>query len=139
MKVTKLIREYIEEQVSMVYDAKTNPYAEQANRDRQKIRDFGDTLRKQQQAAIDQFVAEMPVYDSWRDWGPFKPEPRCPDFGRARSKAMMEKERWEKENQKAKAAKIREIMLAVELGANRTELNDMIEKLTGNRPEEERT
>lgn len=40
MKVTKLIREYVEERVSKVYDAKENPYAYQAELDKKKLEDF---------------------------------------------------------------------------------------------------
>jgi hypothetical protein len=42
---------------------------------------------------------------------------------------MVDERTWNEENKKAKNAKIREIMLALELGANRQELNDMINKL----------
>jgi hypothetical protein len=37
MKVTKLIREYVEEQVAKVYDSRENPYSAQADVDRQKL------------------------------------------------------------------------------------------------------
>jgi hypothetical protein len=129
MKVTKLIREYVEEQVAKVYNSKTNPYSEQAKLDRQMIEDFKTELHRQQKEAIEKFNSENELLNSWNDYQPCKISTSVPGFSHCVTKAMMNEELWKKENARLKAAKIRDIMLALELGANRQELNDMIAKL----------
>lgn len=127
MKVTKLIREYVEEQVSKVYDAKENPYYEQSKMDAQKIAEFKDTLKDITYKAVEEFLSKNNILNSWTD----KPEVPSsdPTFHRWKTQAMLDAATWNKENTQQKNAKIREIMLALELGANRQELNDMIAKL----------
>lgn len=132
MKITKLIREYVEEQVSKVYDAKQNPYSEQAALDRQKIEDFKAYLKKQQAETIKQFTLENELYTS--NWSgskvtPYEVHTEIPYFGSTYTKTMLDEIDWNEANIKAKNAKIREIMITLELGANRQELNDMIAKL----------
>jgi hypothetical protein len=130
MKVTKLIREYVEEQVSKVYDTKENPYTEQAEIDRQKLKDFGEELRNQQRESIEKFLSENELFDN--HWDGFRPKTVCtnvPCFSYCFTQAIIDEKKWKEENNKAKKAKIRDIILALELGANRQELQDMIEKL----------
>lgn len=131
MKVTKLIREYVEEQVSKVYDAKVNPYTEQAELDRQKVKAFTEELRVQQKAAIERFLSENELFeDDWR--GLRRKTEACtsvPRFDYCNTQAMLDQKEWHIKNKQAKAAKIREIILNLELGANKQELNEMIAKL----------
>ena len=131
MKVTKLIREYVTEQVSKVYNDKVNPYSEQAELDRQKIEAFREELKNQQREAIEKFASENEVFEEgWRGAvNPFKVSTSVPSFHYVVTKAMMDEKKWREENEKAKLSKIREILLALELGANRQELNDMIAEL----------
>lgn len=130
MKVTKLIREYVEEQVSKVYDAKQSPFAEQAKLDKQMIKDFERELHNQQKDLIEAFLIKTPLFDHYRKDKPLENvSTNIPSFYYAYTKAMIEDEHWHQENTKIKAAKIREIMLNLELGASRQELNDMIAKL----------
>lgn len=130
MKVTKLIREYVEEQVSIAYDAKVNPYKEQANLDREKIKNFQEELHLQQKELLNNFLSENKLFDDWGNHRPITNISTCtPGFHRYYTTAMLNEKQWENENQRLKSAKIREIMINLELGANRQELNDMIAKL----------
>ena len=128
MKVTKLIREYVEEQVGKVYNAKVNPYSEQAELDRQKLKDFMETIREQQQEFINKFLLENPAINTW-DNRPYVKSAETLHFSNWGTQATVNEKKWEQENKRQKDAKIREIMLSLELGANRQELNDMIAKL----------
>lgn len=128
MKVTKLIREYVEEQVSKVYDAKVNPYAKQAEIDLKTIEEFEEQLRSTQQEQIDKFLSEFPLFNSYTR-EPTTRKAYAPNFTYDMSQAMQDKNDWDRENTKQKKAKVRDIIIALELGANRQELNDMIEKL----------
>ena len=130
MKVTKLIREYVEEQVAKVYNAKVNPYSEQAEIDRQKLKAFEEEIRDQQRKAIEKFLSENELFED--KYSGFKPKTVCtsiPSFRYCYTQAMVDEHKWNEDNKRNKSAKIREIMLALELGANRQELNDMIAKL----------
>ena len=128
MKVTKLIREYVEEQVSKVYDTKINPYSEQAEIDRQKIKDFEHYLRQAQQELIDQFLIELPLFNAYNR-EPTDRKASVSNLSYDYSQNMINEMDWKRENIRKKKDKIKEIMLALELGANRQELNDMIAKL----------
>lgn len=128
MKVTKLIREYVEEQVSKVYDAKVNPYTEQAERDREKIHLFENYLREEQQKLIDKFLIECPLFDSYVH-EPTTRKAAAPNLSYDCSQAMLDEVNWKRENVRQKKEKIREIIINLELGANRQELYDMIAKL----------
>lgn len=130
MKVTKLIREYVEEQVSKVYDAKENPYTRYAKLDEMKLEDFQNELHKQQRELIDEFFQENDLYHAWSGELVKQMHTKCPDItGSFKTKAMIEKSKWDRENKRQQDVKVREIMVALELGANRQELNDMIAKL----------
>ena len=129
MKVTKLIREYVEEQVSKVYDSKENPYSKQAELDKQKFEDFKKELLASQKKEIEKFFDENNVLDGWSDYKPCTPSAQIPGFSRCVTASMKCAEDWKKENIRQRNAKVREIILALELGANRQELNDMIAKL----------
>lgn len=130
MKVTKLIREYVEEQVSKVYDSKENPYSKQAELDKQMLEDFQNELRTKQREAIEKFSSENELFDkSWDGFKPYKISTTVPSFYYCFTHAMIDEIKWNEENQRVKKSKIREIILALELGANRQELNDMIAKL----------
>ena len=128
MKVTKLIREYVEEQVSKVYDTKINPYSEQAEIDRQKIKDFEHYLRQAQQELIDQFLIELPLFNAYNR-EPTDRKASVSNLSYDYSQNMINEMDWKRENIRKKKDKIKEIMLALELVANRQELNDMIAKL----------
>lgn len=127
MKVTKLIREYVEEEVGKVYDAKVNPYAEQAKLDYQKIKDFEEQLNEIKYKAVQAFILENGIYNR-NSREPVEPSSN-PSLFSWRTKAMLDEQDWKAKNNDIKKAKIREIMLALELGANRQELNEMIAKL----------
>lgn len=129
MKVTKLIREYVEEQVSKVYDAKENPYSKQAELDKQMLEDAQTQLINQQQEFIDNFLRNTQLYSYWNDDKLEHISAKTTSISQYQTSSMLKKKNWDKENLKLKNAKIREIILALELGANRQELNDMIAKL----------
>ena len=128
MKVTKLIREYVEEEVCKVYESKQNPYSEQANVDREKIEEFKKLLRNQQQELIDTFTSTTPLV-SWYNYEPTTVSATIPTFSGVVTQAMLDESNWRKENTRLKQAKIREIILNLELGANREELKAMIAEL----------
>ena len=131
MKITKLIREYVEEQVAKVYDSRKNPYTEQVEQDKQKIKDFEQELEVQQKEALDKFLAENELFeDNWQ--GISRKTTMCtntPSVSYYKTRAMLDAKKWQEENSRQKKAKTREIMLALELGANRKELEEMIAKL----------
>ena len=130
MKVTKLIREYVREQVSKIYDAKVNPYTEQANKDREKIKAFEEELKEHQKKVIEQFISDNELYT--KCWDGIKPMSVCtsiPSFYNVLTPSMLNEKQWGEKNKNDKEAKYREIMLALELGANRDELNRMIAEL----------
>jgi hypothetical protein len=131
MKVTKLIREYVTDEVSKVYDAKVNPYTKQAELDRKKLDDLQEELRQQQKEAIKKFMSENELFE--RHWGnyiePYEIRTSVPSFGNVLTKAIVDAKKWEEENATAKSKKIRDIILNLELGATRQELDDMLSKL----------
>lgn len=131
MKLTKLIKEFVEEEVSKVYNAKVNPYTEQAKSDREKIEALKVTIRSRQKETIDSFMAEMPLYDkdSRNNVCPFTYSTSVPSFYHAKTQAMIDEEMWIVNNNTAKREKIREIFINLELGSNRQDLLDMIAKL----------
>lgn len=128
MKVTKLIREYVTEEVSKVYDAKVNPYSEQAEIDKEELKKFEKELRNQQQALIDEFCSKTQLFNHW-NYVPASANAQCPGISYLYTQSMIDEAKWNKENNRLKNAKIREIIVNLELGANRQELNDMIAKL----------
>ena len=132
MKVTKLIREYVESEVSKIYDSKVNPYTEQAKDDADVIQAFKEKLIAQQKSTIDEFMAVTDLFDidHYGNVHHFKYSASIPSFCHAKTQAMIEEMKWNTENKRAKNEKIREIILSLELGASRQELIDMIAKLT---------
>lgn len=129
MKVTKLIREYITEQVSKAYDAKNNPYFEQAELDRQKLKAFEEELRNQQRKSIETFLSENELFGRYDSSKITTISTQIPSVSYYLTQAIIDERTWKEENIRAKRTKISEIILALELGANRQELNDMIENL----------
>lgn len=130
MKVTKIIREYVEEQVSKVYNSKVNPYSEQAKRDRKRLEDFEIELKDQQYDMISQFLSAGTYFE--KHWDGMRPKKVCtstPTFSYTYTQAMLDEDQWNKDNAQKRNAKVREIIVALELGANRQELNDMIANL----------
>ena len=129
MKVTKLIREYVEEEVYKVYDSKQNPYSEQASIDRKKIADLRDLLINKQQELIDDFISSTPLFSKYSTDEVAKITPAVTSFYHMSTQAMVDEEKWERENARLKLAKVREIIVNLELGANREELKAMIAEL----------
>jgi hypothetical protein len=131
MKVTKLIREYVTDEVSKVYDAKVNPYSEQAKIDKEKIEAFAEELRKRQHEDIKKFAFENDLLEeTWRNSiRPYEVATSIPSFHYACTQSMLDEKKWREENTKAKNAKVRDIIISLELGATRHELNDMLAEL----------
>lgn len=128
MKITRLIREYVTDEVTKVYEAKLNPYTEQAEMDRQKILSFRAELKAIQQEALDKFVVEMNLMN--RDGSSrCTIEASVPYMQWAVTQAMFNEQMWIKENRVLRDRKIKEILTALELGATRLDLLDMMEKL----------
>jgi hypothetical protein len=127
MKVTKLIREYVTEKVSEVYDSRVNPFTEQAKADKEMLDRFEEELRNNQQAMLDGFVSEHELYCYWGDHEPAtKFTATTCSIGNYLTKSMMDERRWRYENNRQKKAKIQEIILNLELGATRKELDEML-------------
>lgn len=131
MKVTKLIREYVTDEVSKVYDAKVNPYSEQAKIDKEKIEVFKEYLKVQQRIEIEKFISENVLFEKhWKgNITPYEVSTSVPYFGSAHTQAMLDEEKWREENSKAKNKKIRDIILSLELGATKHELEAMLVEL----------
>jgi hypothetical protein len=117
----------VEEQVSKAYATKQNPYSEQAKLDAQMIEDFIKRFEQIKLEAVQEFILKNQLFSNY-DKTPIIAT-SDPYFSRWRTQAMLDEQTWKNENNKLKNLKIREIMLALELGANRQELNDMIAKL----------
>jgi hypothetical protein len=130
MKVTKLIREYVTDEVSKVYDAKVNPYSEQAKIDREILKTFTEYLRTQQRESIEEFISDKALFEEcWKGVRPYEISLSVPSFHYVKTQAMIDEKKWNEENTHAKNVKIRDIILSLELGANRQELNDMLAEL----------
>ena len=129
MKVTKLIREYVEDEVRKAFDDKKNPYSEQAKKDRELIESFKAQLRAEQQEKINAFIETTGMLDAWRDFKPYRVDSSAPAFTAAATPAMMQEAKFKEKIVQAKKNRTREIMLQLELGANRAELNEMLSNL----------
>jgi hypothetical protein len=129
MRVTKLIREYVEDRVSAAYNAKENPYAWQAELDQKKLEDLQSLLHKQQKEFLDAILKELELFNYWNNEPVEHIPTRCPSITSYKTTAMRQKDEWDRENARLKKAKIRDIMLALELGASRKELEDMLAEL----------
>lgn len=131
MKVTKLIREYVTDEVSKVYNAKVNPYSEQAKIDREKIEAFKEYLKVLQRVEIEKFISENVLFEE--HWGgniiPYEVSTSTPSFSYVRTQSMIDEKKWKEENTKAKNTKIRDIILSLELGATKKELETMLAEL----------
>lgn len=135
MKVTATIREYIKAEIAKIFDAKVNPYTEQAERDKEMIEAFGAHLRAVQQEMIDQFITDNNLFEYNRYIGKTN---RCvlhassPGFSYVVTPAMIDARKWDEEQVANKASKTREIIAKLELGASRTELEAMLAELASN-------
>ena len=130
MKVTKLIREYIEEKVSKAYDSRVNPYSERAAEDREALEAFGKDLIRQQQELLDEFTKRYELFYRYRDNSRVtKISACCPGVSGYDTKAMRDELEWRNENIRVKNRKIREIVVNLELGATRKELDEMLENM----------
>lgn len=128
MKITRLVREYVTDEVHKAFYAKENPYAAQAKADEESIRDFKRLLKEQQEAAVKEFVSRHEVYSSWSG-GPYGVSSCVPSFHDMETPAMKKSKEWEKDRANKEVRKVRDILVALELGANRDELKAMIEEL----------
>lgn len=129
MRVTTNIREYIKSEVAKIFDAKVNPYAEQAEADKKMMENFCKELRDIQRGMLDQFIKDNEIMDSWRGVRPFVGDVSSPSFHYAVTPAMLKAKEWESENNNYKVSKTREIIAKLELGANRQELDAMLAEL----------
>lgn len=135
MKVTATIREYIKAEIAKIFDAKVNPYTEQAERDKEMIEAFGTHLRAVQQEMIDQFITDNNLFEYNRYIGKTN---RCvlhassPGLSSVVTPAMIDAKKWDEERTANKASKTREIIAKLELGASRTELEAMLAELASN-------
>jgi len=129
MKVTKLIREYVEEKVGAAYAAKVNPYTEQANLDKEKLKAYQELICKQQREFLDAILKEVQLFNHWNKEPVTQISTSCPSLMSFKTRAMQQAADWDAENKRLKNAKIKEILLALELGANRRELEEMLSKM----------
>ena len=129
MKVTKLIREYVEEQVSKAYAARKNPYSDMAKLDNEKLEDYQKLLHKQQREFLDAIQRELPLFNRWNNEPVDHISTNCPCLASYKTFAMRQAGEWDRENKQLKNAKIREILLNLELGATRKELDEMLAKV----------
>jgi hypothetical protein len=130
MKVTSNIREYITAEVTKILDAQVNPYAVQAKLDRKMMDDFLDELRAIQNDMIKNFVSENEIVDTWMGRNtPYTACANTPSFGHAATPAILKSKAWEEEHARYKTSKTREIIAKLELGANRQELEEMLNGL----------
>lgn len=128
MKITKLIREYVEDEVNKVFNAKQNPFSEQAARDREMILAFKEELKAAQQVMLDKFVADNHLMKS--DGSQlYKAEASVPSLFWAQTAAMRNEVEWKTNNKQERSTTIKRILTALELGANRQDLHNMLAEL----------
>ena len=130
MKLTKLIREYVSDEVAKAYSGRKNPHSEQAAVDRAAIVDLQKKLKEQQKSMLTEF-AEAHNVVHYRSGKPVAGDvcTSTPSLYDWRTEAMFLEEKWNQQNQVDRDKKEREILLSVELGATKNELVEMIQSL----------
>lgn len=129
MKVTKYIREYVEDEVSRIYDAKKNPFAESLERDNFEIENFKESIQQEVIKRVQEFADQHGFVDY--AGRPYVAEKSAYiNLGGIGPKISADYSRWNEKNRKEKADKVRDILISLELGATKSELTDMIAALT---------
>lgn len=128
MKVTRLIREYVTNTISEAYAKKKNPYKESADADRELIEAFKKQLELDQENAIRNFIIENGMFDTYRK-GSYMAKACVPNFFNLGTQAMIDEKEWEVDQKRIKKKKIDEVILSLELGANRAQLDEMLKKI----------
>lgn len=131
MRVTKLIREYVEETVSaMPKFANPTPEEQEYKALQSKLTDFQNSIDKE----IDESVAEaIENFRITHNLGAdVKLEVSCHtkvNWGTYNSDLANKARKAERERKEARDNAIKEILLNLELGADRKELDEMLKKL----------
>ena len=131
MKATKLIREYVENEVAKAYESRKNPHKEQAERDKVLISAFRKELKEQQAHMMEKFIVKYGIVGS-RSGLPIPTSDvgtSTPSLYDWATEDMFLAEKWEQQNQRDRARKTREILVNLELGATKTELQEMMQKM----------
>ena len=128
MKVTRVIREYVEKEIKDAYNAKKNPYSEQADADRKMIKDFEIELGQMLNEKIEAFFGKHELYSlySHKDAKLEAPKKEYYSIGSVATKAMREENKWFTENNNACSVAIRNILMDIELGGTKSELKTII-------------
>lgn len=127
MKVTKLIREYVKAEVSKVYDAIPNPYEEADKELKEKYKALCELLEHEAGFKLTEFMNQNEI----THWNGSKysadefcirfPTPKYPNTDNCckfRENICAQKE-----------AKIRDILITLELGATKDDLVNLIEQM----------
>lgn len=128
MKVTRLIREYVSNTISEAYSKKNNPYKESADADRKLIESFKKQLELDQENALRKFIIENGIMDTYHKRA-YKIQTCVPSFAFLGTQAMIDEKEWNAEQERIKKKKIDDVILSLELGANRAELDEMLKKI----------
>lgn len=128
MKVTRLIREYVSNTISEAYSKKNNPYKESADADRKLIESFRKQLELDQENALRKFIIENEIVDTYRKCA-YSAKTCIPSFHNFGTQAMIDEREWNAEQERIKKKKIDDVILSLELGANRAELDEMLKKI----------
>ena len=129
MKVTKLIREYVEKTVDSCYPKPNSVelYAKQRDRANDALTEMNDMIKAYANSILPEIKAKYNIpddfdfkvraginYAEWSSWN---------------SALKRKADEDSKTNEKAKQQKRDEILLSLELGATKADLDDMIKKL----------
>lgn len=129
MKVTKLIREYVEKSVNACYPKPSSVelYAKQRDRTNDALTEMNDMVKAYANSILPEIKAKYNIpddfnfkvrtginYIEWSSWD---------------SALGRKADEDSKANEKAKQQKRDEILLSLELGANKSDLDNMIKQL----------
>lgn len=129
MKVTKLIREYVEKTVDSCYPEpdSVKSFREQCNKASNALTEMNDMVKEYANSILPEIKAKYNIpddfdfkvrtginYAEWSSWN-------------SALKRKADEDR--KTNEKTKQQKCDEILLSLELGATKADLDDMIKKL----------
>ena len=131
MRVTKLIREYVEETVSaMPKFANLTPEEQEYKALQSNLADFQNSVDKEIDEMVAEAIANFRIAHNLGE--DIKIDVSCHtkvNYGTYNSNLANKARKAERERKEARDNAIKEILLSLELGADRKELDEMLKKL----------
>ena len=132
MKVTKLIREYVEQTVSEKYDKQISPEEEVLKALEKKLSDFHSEVNKQVEQlinnAIDMLIVDASIPEDVKKTISNK-QPSTISYRTYNTEIDCKARAKRKERDKARDEAIKNILLTLELGGTKADLDRMIAEL----------